>query len=52
VSANVSLDGGTFADVDVPPVLAEALAAGSSVRKRDLPVLRELAELGLLRAGA
>jgi methylase of polypeptide subunit release factors len=52
VSASVALDGGTFSDVDVPPVLAEALAAGSPVRKRDLPVLRELAELGLLRAEA
>jgi len=51
-SASVSLDGGTFPDVDVPPALAEALAAESPVRKRDLPVLRELAELGLLRAGA
>ena len=48
VSASVALDGGTFAEVDVPPVLAEALAAGSPVRKRDLPVLRELADLGLL----
>ena len=52
VSASVTLDGGTFAEVDVPPVTAEALAAGRPARTRDLPVLRELAELGLLTTGA
>jgi len=52
VSASVVLDGGTFAAIDVPPALAKTLGAGQPARPRDLPLLRELAELGLLRAGA
>jgi hypothetical protein len=50
VEASVALEGGTFANVDVPPAVAAALAAGRPGRTRDVPVLRELAELGLLRA--
>ena len=50
VGASVALEGGTFANVDVPPAVAAALAAGRPGRTRDVPVLRELAELGLLRA--
>jgi hypothetical protein len=47
--ASVALDGGTFANVDVPPAVAAALAAGRPGRLQDVSVLRELAELGLLR---
>jgi len=47
--ASVGLEGGTFASVDVPPAVAAALAAGRPGRPQDVSVLRELAELGLLR---
>jgi Methyltransferase small domain len=50
VGASVALDGGTFANVDVPPAVASALAGGRPGRIQDVSVLRELAELGLLRA--
>jgi methylase of polypeptide subunit release factors len=50
VGSSVALDGGTFATVDVPPAVAAALAGGRPGRIQDVSVLRELAELGLLRA--
>ena len=48
-SSIVVLDEGTRPAVGVPAALAESLAAGRPARRSDLPRLRELAALGLLR---
>lgn len=48
--ARVLLEGGTNPVVAVSPALARSLSAGRRARRDDLADLRELAELGLLRA--
>jgi SAM-dependent methyltransferase len=48
--AHVLLEGGTHPVVAVSPALARSLSAGRPARREDVTDLRELAELGLLRA--